>query len=84
MPSWILRVLSVRVDVGGPLITSCCLTGKEVTMKLAHWVVALVGLGMIGSTFGDVHPEYLMDRIGLGIGLLIVALMIQVEVNGRK
>lgn len=54
-------------------------------MNVIYWLIAVVGLGLIGSTFAaNGHPEWMIDRIGFGLGLLIVAAMIQAEIKGRQ
>jgi c-di-AMP phosphodiesterase-like protein len=47
---------------------------------LIHWIVAAVGLVLIASVFFvSGHAEWYLDRIGTGLGLMILAAMIQQE-----
>lgn len=51
-----------------------------------HWLVVLIGFGIIGSTFTDsvVHDGQYMQRIGLGLAVIIVARMMQSEFKKPK
>jgi hypothetical protein len=49
-------------------------------MKYLHWIVAAVGLIILASALTEVPAYQVVDRIGLGLGVMILARMLQAEI----
>jgi len=50
-------------------------------MKYLHWIVAAVDIFILASALTQVPAYQFVDRIGLGLGLMILARMLQAEMS---